>query len=194
MLFLRPSPEGREPGLWPVQKSTSPWLSPKAKYPFSPPLAAGTSGTYATPNQPHPGGAHLQHGDLSPQLRPDRGVNFLLLVHSHASRRRRQYGDTLASGPPSLVHGPGTPTPEMKTVVIRGAQARQNDGAFRIPSGQRFTPQKGGRSVPPLHENALDSVSAFPAHVPGIRGKIGRILPTGQRASSQFSGGGRKDR
>lgn len=36
-------------------------------------------------------------------------VKFLLLVHSHASRRRRQYGDTLASGPPSLVHGPGTP-------------------------------------------------------------------------------------
>ena len=75
----------------------------------------------------------------------------------------------------------------MKTVVVRRAQARQDDGACRIPLGQGVAPQQGRQvKTLPLHENVLNSVGAFPAHVPGIRGKNGRILPAGQRASSRF--------
>ena len=75
----------------------------------------------------------------------------------------------------------------MKTVVIRRAQARQDDGADRIPLSQGVAPQKGRQvKTLPFHENVLNSVGAFPAHVPGIRGKNGRILPAGQRASSRF--------
>ena len=81
---------------------------PKAKYPFSPPLAAGTSGTYVSSISPTPV-APTSSMATSPHNSDRIRVKFLLLVHSHASRRRRQYGDTLASGPPSLVHGPGTP-------------------------------------------------------------------------------------
>ena len=82
---------------------------PKAKYPFSAPLAEKTPGTYVSSINPTPV-APTSSMATSPHNSDRIRVKFLLLVHSHARRPRdRQYGDTLASGPPSFVQGPGTP-------------------------------------------------------------------------------------
>lgn len=80
----------------------------KGKIPLLPPSCGGNVRNVRLLNQPHPG-APTSSMATSPHNSDRIRVKFLLLVHSHASRRRRQYGDTLASGPPSLVHGPGTP-------------------------------------------------------------------------------------
>ena len=81
---------------------------PKAKYPFSAPLAEKTPGTYVSSINPTPV-APTSSMATSPHNSDRIRVKFLLLVHNHARRPRRQYGDTLASGPPSFVQGPGTP-------------------------------------------------------------------------------------